>query len=333
MVVNEPSPAVLGLPPLHQVTLWTTWQWDVPVLIMVSAAALAYRIGTARLARDGNGIPRSRRASFYVGLALWAAVSMSFIGVYDDELFWARALQVIVLLMIVPFALAVGVPLTVLRESVRPASRARIDRVLASRAARVVTAPATTSLAILATPWLLYVTNWYPMMLGSAVVDQLSRLALVAIGFVYFYSRLQADPVPRKYHQMISFVITFVEVIFDAVLGLVLWLGPLRASEHYSEIARAWGPDMRTDQILGAGIIWILGDVIGIPFLIVLMRTMFNDDRATARIIDAELDAEEHTRSALHTTSPAAIDVTAPPEDTGLWWESDPQLSERFKRH
>lgn len=330
--MNESSDGVTGLPPLDQVALWTTWRLDVPVLVMVTVAAVAYVIGTRRLTRAGGGIARSRRVSFLLGLALWAWVSISFVGVYDDELFWARALQVIILLMIVPFALAAGVPLTVLRESVGSETRERIDRVLASRPARVVTAPATTSIAILATPWLLYATNWYPMMLGNAVVDQFSRLALVLIGFVYFYSRLQADPVPRKYHQMISFVITFVEVIFDAVLGLVLWLGPLRASEHYLEFARTWGPDMRTDQILGAGIFWILGDLIGIPFLIVLMRTMFNDDRATARIIDAELDAEVHARAALRTASRTGIDAAAPPEDTGLWWENDPQLSERFKR-
>lgn len=34
--------------------------------------------------------------------------------------------------------------------------------------------------------------------LGNNLVDQLTRLVLVSIGFGYFYSRLQADPVSRS---------------------------------------------------------------------------------------------------------------------------------------
>jgi len=41
-----------------------------------------------------------------------------------------------------------------------------------------------------ATPWLLYFTSWYPLVLRNAAVDHLSRLALLLVGFLYFYSRL-----------------------------------------------------------------------------------------------------------------------------------------------
>ena len=34
----------------------------------------------------------------------------------------------------------------------------------------------------------------------------------------------------------------------------------LRAADYYHALARTWGPDLRTDQIVGAGILWIGGD-------------------------------------------------------------------------
>lgn len=311
------------LPPLDLATLFTSWRLDGTTLAAVVVIGGWYLTATTRLAKNGRSIATVRRWAFLGGLFLWVVMAMSFVGVYDDELFWVRALQVILLLMTVPFLLATGLPVTVLRESLGQVGRARVDRVLASRAARIVTAPPTTSVLILATPWVLYLTPWYPAALDSDLVDQLTRLALVVIGFGYFYSRLQADPVPRKYPQLIAIAITFVEVIFDATLGVVLWIGPLRAAEHYEAFARTWGPSIRIDQTIGAGVIWLLGDVIGLPFLFALLRSLTNDERAAAEIMDAHLDAEAEAE---------AEDSAGGGSPRAMWWETDPQLADRFHR-
>jgi len=74
----------------------------------------------------------------------------------------------------------------------------------------------------------------------------------------------------------------------------------------------------RLDQTIGAGVLWILGDVVGLPFVLLLMRALSRDERAHAVEVDAELDTAEQTD-----------DEAAP---SGLWWENDPQLRERFRR-
>ncbi|CPW28632.1 Conserved hypothetical protein (Copper resistance D precursor?) [Mycobacteroides abscessus] len=150
---------------------------------------------------------------------------------------------------------------------------------------------------------------------------------LVLIGFSYFYARLQVDPVPRRYPQLISLLISVAETIGDGVLGLVLWQGPLVASTYYLALHRSWGPDLRTDQTIGAGILWVLGDVLGLPFLLLLMRALSADDKAHAAQIDAELDRVGQSPSAT-ATAPAENLVTST-----LWWENDPQLRDRFGRH
>lgn len=219
-------------------------------------------------------------------------------------------------------------PVTAFRDAVGPAGRDRIDRLLATRFARVLVHPATTSVAMLATPWLLYLTPWYTAALRTEWVGAPTRILLVVLGFGYFYARLQEDPVPRRYPQSISLLITVAEALGDGVLGLVIWQGSLIGAAYYAGLQRNWGPDPRLDQTIGAGVLWILGDLVGWPFVLLLMRALSRDEQAHAVAVDAELDQAE----AAPKTQDAEDVEGQIPASSGLWWENDPQLRERFRR-
>jgi cytochrome c oxidase assembly factor CtaG len=305
--------------PLTWGALIQTWHLDLvsatAIVLLASAYAWCYR-----RTRDAvRPVQPAQAGCFGVGVVLWALATTSAIGAYAYVLFWMRALQVLLLLYVVPFFLAQAKPITVVRDGLDPAGRDRVDRLLATRLARVLAHPLTTSLAMLATPWLLYLTHWYTAALESEWIGAPTRILLVAIGFGYFYARLQADPVPRKYSQLISLLITVAETLGDGLLGLVIWQGSLIAAAYYSGLHRSWGPDQRLDQTIGAGVLWILGDVVGLPFVLLLMRALSRDEKAHAVQVDAELDKAEATEG----------ESAAP---SGLWWENDPQLRERFRR-
>ncbi len=308
--------------PLTVATAATSWRLDVITLAIVGVCAYGYLRGHRRAAREGVTVEPSRRIFSLAAVVLWFLATGSFIGVYADTLFWVRALQVVLLLFVVPFGLASGRPVTVARAALGDIGRARIDRVLASRIVRVLTHPAVTSVLMLATPWLLYLTAWYRAVLQYPAIDQITQLVLVGVGFLYFYSRLQADPVPRRYPQMISMVISIAETLGDGLLGIVLWLGPAIAAEYYTDLGRVWGPSRTTDQIIGAGILWVLGDILGVPFLLAVMRAFAIDEQAAAMEVDAVLDAAEATDQV------TAGDEPGPPR---LWWQDDPQLRDRFR--
>lgn len=291
-----------GVQPLTMTTAVTTWTPDALSLVL----AVALGAGYAWCLRKVPEWPLARTAAFFgVGLGSLLAVSVTFVGAYDDALFWVRAVQVIVLLMITPFGLALGAPLSLAKAALQSE---RLDRILAGRTVRFLTYPPVGTIVLLATPWALYFTGWYDAVLRDSGIDAASRLALVVIGFVYFYGRLQIDPMPRRYPHLVAVGITFVEVVFDAGLGLLLWLGP-KLVGHYD---RVWGPSHRLDQIIGAGVLWIGGDLAGLPFLAALFRRMITDDASETRKVDEELDAQEPTGK--------------------LWWEDHPELSERFRR-
>lgn len=296
-----------------------TWHVDLVSAAVIALLAAGYA-GCYRRARTaGHPVGAAQAACFGAGLLAWALATLSAIGAYAYVLFWVRALQVLLLLYVVPFFIAQARPVTVARDACTPGGRERVDRALATRLARVLLQPATTSLAMLATPWLLYLTSWYTAALRHEWVGAPTRILLVAFGFGYFYARLQADPVPRRYPQTISLLITVAEALGDGVLGLVIWQGALIGAAYYAGLHRTWGPDPRLDQTIGAGVLWILGDLVGWPFVLLLMRALSRDEQAHAVAVDAELDQAQ-----------AAEGEGAAP--SGLWWENDPQLRERFRR-
>jgi hypothetical protein len=82
--------------------------------------------------------------------------------------------------------------------------------------------------------------------------------------------------------------------------------------------------------VLGGGTLWILGDIVGLPFLAVQLIQMIREDEAEAVAVDAELDARDAARAAAAapggTQSPAADAAEDRP-----WWESDPRFAGRFQ--
>ncbi|MTD58127.1 cytochrome c oxidase assembly protein [Amycolatopsis pithecellobii] len=292
--------------PLSWGRVFGAWTVDVPAIVFVFVLGAWYVLAARRV----PGWPRGRTTAFFSGLATILLLTCSFLGVYDDTLFWARAVQVVVLLMVTPLLLALGAPLTLILATAPFADRLRV--LGRSAVARALTFPLVITVLLIVPPFALYLTPLYESTLRHAAVDELVRLGLLCCGFVYFWTRLRVDPTPREDHHLVSFSISFAEVVVDAALGLILWLGPLRAAGYYQELARAWGPDLRTDQIIGAGILWIGGDLAGLPFVGALFTRWMRDDDRQAERIDRELDEQ--------------------PQTGGLWWENDPELAERFRR-
>ena len=158
----------------------------------------------------------------------------------------------------------------------------------------VATFRAITTLALVAIPLVMYFTAWYTAAFHSVAVRELTHLALLVPGFVFFWTLLRVDPVPKAYSYGVALWITFVEVIGDAFLGLaVIADNSLIGAGYYHALARPWGPSLQTDQILGGGTLWILGDLVGLPFLMAQLIQFIREDEAEAAVIDAELDARD----------------------------------------
>ena len=103
--------------PLTAGALVATWQLDLSSAAVIVLLAGGY----AWCYRRGRGSEPRQAACFGVGMLLWMLATIGAIGSYAYLLFWVRALQVLLLLYLVPFFLAQGKPLTVLRRRAGPA--------------------------------------------------------------------------------------------------------------------------------------------------------------------------------------------------------------------
>ena len=232
-------------------------------------------------------------------------------GVYQPVLFYARAVQTVLLVLVVPLFLALGRPIS-LTIAVFPRAGARIETIIGSRPARILTFPAITALALVAVPFVMYFTSWYTAVFHSATVRELTYLALMAAGFAFFWTLLRVDPVPREYPYAVSMWITGALVIGDAFLGIaVIAYQNLIGATYYQTLARPWGPTLRTDQVIGGGVLWILGDLVGLPFLAAQFIQLMREDESDAIAIDADLDARDAERQA------AAVAREGEPGGTG----------------
>ena len=343
LLEGVPGHAYLGPPELTAARVLTEWTLDVPVLVAVLLAGGLYLAGMRRVRRAGQPWPPSRAIAFYAG-GLGAAViaTMSFLGVYQGVLFYIRSVQTILLLLVVPLFVALGRPLTLITAAAPRAGR-RLDAAVHSRLARMLTFPAIPTLVIVLVPFVLYFSPWYAASMRSGTVRELTYLALLAPGFVFFWMFLRVDPVPRAYPYLVGLWVSAGEVVGDAVLGLsVLASQSLIAGAYYHALARPWGPSLRSDQVIGGGVLWVLGDIVGLPFLAAQFIQMIREDETEAAGVDAELDAVEAAEraaaaGAVAVTSGADADSAEPggvagqPPGSQPWWERDPRFAGRFR--
>jgi cytochrome c oxidase assembly factor CtaG len=287
--------------------------------------ALVLILGGGYLAavRGQPGWPVARRIWFLgLGLGFLVIATMSFLGVYQDVLFYVRAVQTVLLVLVVPMFLALGRPITLFIAAF-PQPGARLEAVIRSRPSRVLTFPAITTFALVGVPFVMYFTSWYTAVFYSTAVRELTFLALMAPGFAFFWTLLRVDPVPKEYSYAVSMWITGAEVIGDAFLGIAIIASQnLIGGAWYHALGRPWGPTLQSDQVIGGGALWILGDLVGLPFLAAQLIQLMREDESDAARVDAELDAR-------------AAEVAAPaegePSPEKPWWEDDPRFTSRFK--
>ena len=344
--------AYSGLPKLTVARAFTQWRVDVPTLVLIALIGAWYLLSVRKVRRGGGQWAAGRGFAFIVlGLGFWVIATMAWPGAYESVLFYARATQTVLLVLVSPLFLAMGKPLTLLIES-QPAIGRRVEAVVRSRVAKVVTFPAITTVALIAVPMSMYFTSWYTAFFHSGTVRELTYLILMAPGLAFFWTLLRVDPVPKEYPYVVAMWITAAEVVGDAFFGIaVIADQTILGAGHYHAVGYPYGPSLATGQVIGGGIIWILGDFVGLPFLAVQLIQLMRADKQEADAIDAELDARDAARAARDADrvsdalAPASAEETMSggtpalltgaddaDDDDRPWWETDSRLTDRFRR-
>ncbi len=286
-----------GPPDLTVTAGLTSWTFDVGAFALVALLGAGYVAGLRRLRATGTGWSPARTVWFGAGLLMLALTSMSFLGVYSRTLFWVTAAQMALLLTVVPVLLALGAPLSLLVLA-RPRTAAGLERFLANPLVRLATFPLVGAALVTTVPFAVYYTPVFEATLRSPVVEWAVHLAVLLVGFGFYWTVMSVDRPPRVHYVALT-VVVMVETLFDAVPGIALWLGttPI-AADYYRQVARPWGRSLLSDQQFGGIVLWAIGELVGVPLLILVVIAWMRSDAADAARIDAELDRADEAREA-----------------------------------
>lgn len=171
----------------------------------------------------------------------------------------------------------------------------RSARWLRGRVARAVMFPLVASVVSATLLTVAFTSGWYPAARVHAGPWAALQLSSFVVGLVVNLPLLSEDLLPVWCGPGLRTLLAFADGLFDAVPGVVV---------------------MTTVERFTGGALLAVAESVGVPMIFAVMATWVRSDEAEAKVVDARLDAAAGDRSA---------ELQRP------WWESDPQLSQRFR--
>ncbi|MFE7861100.1 cytochrome c oxidase assembly protein [Streptomyces sp. NPDC057403] len=318
-----------SLPELTPGRLFTSWQWDLPALLLVVLLGGLYGWGVLRLRRRGEPWPVARGAAFgLLGLGALVVATMSALAVYDRVLFWPAAVQNILLDLIAPLGLALGDPLRLALRALPAPAAGRVRRAMTGRLVRLLTFPLVSTVLVLATELTVYFTPYFETALRVGWLHQMMYLHLLLAGCLFVVPVLtREEALPRWCTHPVRAALVFLDGIVDAVPGIVVMThGTLIAGAWYLHHAPAWSPDVQHDQQVGGGAMISIAELVALPFLLAILVQWARTERAETVVLDRRLATE---------LVPAGP-VEGPAQQSDLvrpWWETeDSAVAQRIRQ-
>lgn len=308
--------------------LLTAWSVQPLLLVVTVVLAVWYAVAVRRLRARGERWPPGRSAVFALGVVVLGWTGNGFLQAYGHALFWAWTTQALVLMLVAPLLLVAGQPLHLARLTSRRAGW--VDAFLASRVGRTLGNPLVgPALVPLLSAVLFFgpVAGWA---VQSAAFGWVLHIVVLVIGGFFALPLVDTDHDATSLAIGLSLAIGSLELVLDAIPGIVLRLNTGVASTFFDHrTLHAWSPAQLHDQQVAGAIVWVISEVLDLPFLLLVYRRWLQADARDAAAADAVLDAERAARSALHDNAPADPDdavADAP------WWLSDPAMQARLRR-
>lgn len=325
--------------------LLTSWQPDVPALLLVVALGGLYGWGVLRLRRKGEPWSPLRTAAFMLlGLGTLVVATMSALAVYDHVLFWPAAVQNILLDLVAPLGLALGDPLRLAVEALPEPAAARLRRTMTGRLIRLLTFPLVSTALVLATELTIYFTPYFATALRVGWLHELMYLHLLAAGSLFVVPVLtREETLPAWCTHPVRAGLVFLDGVIDAVPGVVVMThGTLIAGAWYLHHHPSWSPDVRQDQQIGGGAMLSIAELVALPFLLTILYQWARAERIQTAALDRHLDQQAAATAAVPASAVPApapgpagstSTSTATADRVRPWWETEEnEVAARIRR-
>jgi len=269
--------------------------------VLIVAAGL-YLGGVVALRRRGHRWPlRLTLMYLLLGLGSYAWVSFGFLGTWSTELRWAFTTRIALLLFVVPMLVTFGRPVALARTVLSARPRARMNGFLRSWLAKffgnAIMAPVFTCLV-----FAVFFTPLSAMLRSGAVAEAVTSVLVPLLGLLMVLPMAAHTVARTSLFIVAEFLFAFVELVLDAVPGVLLRLGTV-VFDHAGAWPGAlplWFPNPLRDQQLSGDLLWLIAEVVDVPILVILMMRWLRMDKRESRQLDELSDEDMAELTAAH---------------------------------
>ncbi len=258
----------------------------------IAAVGVLYYVGIRRLAAKNRHWPAKRTVPFFGGIACLVVATQSWIAATDTSMFSTHVVQHLLMSMAAPILMALGAPVTLLLQASDRGVQTKVLKVLHSRFVRVVTFPGIGWMLFVATLFVLYFSGLYGLSLRNEMFHNFVHLHFFVAGYLFFAPVVAIDPYPWRMHHGLRLLYVGLTLPAHAFLALALMSNAEPMNLDWYLAASGWDAErILLDQRIGAGIMWVSGDLIAIATVaVVAMQWWKLEDRVAGRE-DSYVDA------------------------------------------
>lgn len=277
------------LPPELTLERWFT-AWDVDVLWLVAAGfgLFLYLAGVRRLRLRGDRWPIHRTVFWVLGLLLLVWVTGGPINAYQEYLFSVHMLGHMMLSMAIPLLLVSGAPITLALRAIHKrddgtrGGREWIMWAVHSPFARVVTHPIVAAAIFILSLWAFYFTDLVRWSMYEHLGHEWMVIHFLISGYLFVMSLIGADPVPYRLPYPGRLITLIAVMAMHAFFGMAIMMQEgLMVADWFGAMGRDWGTDPMTDQYVGGGIAWSIGEI---PTLILAITVAIQWSRSDTKL-------------------------------------------------
>lgn len=240
---------------------------------------------------------------FVFGLGSYAWISFGFLGAYSTEIRWAFTTRIALLLFAVPALVSFGKPIALARVALTGTPLRITNAVINSRVIRLfgnaIFAP-----VFALTVFLIFLTPFAAVMRENTWSEWIVTVVAPLAGLLLVLPIAAHMVIRTSLFITIEFLLAFVELLLDAIPGLLLRLNGA-VLDHAPAVLGplpTWFPNPLHDQHLSGDFLWFIAEIADIPVLIFLFIRWMRHDKREGKKLDELTDEqmEELTQAHLH---------------------------------
>ena len=260
------------------------WSVDPAALLVVALASVWYVRATRRLHRAGSPWPTARTVAAATTVVAAVVATNGWVAANDVSRFGAHALQHLLLGLVIPIGIVLAAPLTLALRTSSPPTRQVLRSWSSGPVFRLACHPVVAGALFTVTIVAMYTTPVFEWSLTSAPVHVLVHAHLLVVGLLFFWPLIGFDPAPVRVPHPARIGLLLLILPLHALLAVTLMdADPPAGGATAIHLAREAGVDPVAEQRLGAGLLWVIGDLVALAAVGIACYRWWRADTAFTR--------------------------------------------------